>query len=157
VERFNLIRLTDMLFSVLNTAIKHQVLSTTWKFITNWMNVNFLNTRILPEYKWDFRSFGMSRALYLYLITEISGQPIFKDIAVTAVPFKMGPIGCPEASVIKYQSTAAKHPRRGEYGMLLEWQWRGKTEILGEKSSRFPNRWPQTPHYRLKRVSDLCS
>jgi hypothetical protein len=37
----------------------------------------------------------------------------------TALPLKMGAIGCPETSVIKYQSTCCDIPEEREYHLNL--------------------------------------
>jgi len=46
---------------------------------------------------WEFTS------VIWELVTDVSGQPIGPIFVIN--PLKMGPIGCPETSVTKYQST----------------------------------------------------
>jgi len=61
----------------------------------------------------------MLRSIYLYLFTDVSGQPIgaiFKGKGSTARPLKTGDRGCPETSVISTDQhcvTSQNIPRAG--------------------------------------------
>ena len=59
----------------------------------------------------------MLRSFYRYLATDVSGQTVISIFKGKAWPFNKGSIGCPETSVIKYQSTL--EDRSSELEVLL--------------------------------------
>ena len=97
---------------------------------TCWLNINLRDIRLAQWYKWDLRSSGMLISVGWQLITDVSPQPIghfFKgqivqDGSWTTWPLKVGPIGCPETSVINCQPTLSNIPedRKSKYQLTME-------------------------------------
>jgi len=84
----------------------------------------------------NLRSFGTLRSVVRFL-AEVSAAPIesHRSVLRSAWPLKMGPMSCPETSVINYHSTLRKIPKQCIFEEAQHYQY--QSQLLKIITSQF--------------------